>query len=99
MKHVEIAKAWLDGKCVQVKSSDGWVDLAPHQERDKMPDFHDFFPYRIKPEVVKYRRYLHYTGKDGGKTISCASEITAGSAEGWIRFIRWIDTEWQEVEV
>ena len=57
-----------------------------------------YLNYRIKPELVQYRykRYIY---------SNCLFVCTSPSIEGYLResydseCIKWIDTEWQYVEV
>jgi hypothetical protein len=55
--------------------------------------------YRIKPEVIKYRRFIHRIG-NGDITVKVA--MPDWNIKGWETckdFVRWIDNDWQEVEV
>lgn len=56
--------------------------------------------YRVAPkkEVVKYRRFLWRTST--GPEVLCApSSATATCISSQPEFIRWIDDDWQIVEV
>jgi hypothetical protein len=60
----------------------------------------EFYEYRIKPETVKYRRCLERGNPAQPylvNTVHC--QRAAERVELSSYFIRWIDTEWQEVEV
>ena len=59
MKHKEIAKAWLDGKPVQIwwDKESKWKDFAPPENEDYCPAFRDVEKFRIKPTTVKVRIY------------------------------------------
>lgn len=62
----------------------------------------DYFEYKVAPETVKYRRFLAYSlrGKDPQCfTVGFPCDFVAVRAAWGKDFIRWIDTEWQEVEV
>jgi len=42
-RHKEVILAFLEGREVQLKTTEGWIDL-------KYPDFSEHYEYRIKPE-------------------------------------------------
>ena len=97
-KHDEVIRAWLDGKTVQACHTHGWMDIVPIGEYEKMPCFSVLREYRIKPETIKYRKYIYkYLGTLLVGVASMKSHIEA--SQNSPNFIRWIDTEWQEVEV
>lgn len=101
-KHAEVAKAWLEGKHIQVKSvaGDKWLDLEQSYTSHSMPTFHVSNEYRLKPEpvVVKYKRFLWK--KYGDYRIECASpRSNLRSYETSELFGGWIDAEWQEYVV
>lgn len=103
-KWADVIKAWADGKPIQWRAAllpsddDRWGDVT---SSTKLPDFSaKHCEWRIKPETVKYRRYL-------ARVPACVvvaivhQPYTNGTAEkSWgEQFIRWIDDEWQEEEV
>lgn len=98
---IAVMQGFVDGKTIQYSPYDNghWATCAgfPVWEWNKSN-------YRIKPEVVKYRRYLYKD--DLGRPLVYVSncrprDITLQrfSIESSQNFIRWIDTEWQEIEV
>lgn len=95
-KHSELIHAWADGAEIQFKFNGKWLDKA-NDGWDASRE------YRIKPEkkVIRYRRFLH--DDNLGIRVECLPDIqtfsTVDEVEAWPGFIRWIDTEWQEVEV
>lgn len=95
-KHAEVIKAWADGKTVQVLFEGTWVDCNSPDGNDHYP-FHRSREYRIKPEpkVIRYRRYLWKLPK-GEYGVAC-SAFDYPENDG--DFVRWIDTEWQEVTI
>jgi len=69
---------------------------------------HPKYHWRVKPDVnkiVKYKRYLVKYVDDlnevSGYSIQTLTEndIDVTFIENMLSFVRWIDTEWQEVEV
>lgn len=96
---IPLLQAHLEGKTIQVwdRSVLGWRDVqnvsnvAFHLARNS---------YRIKPPTILTKRFL-WKAFGGTVTVSIvdyqAEQVE--SREGWSGFIRWIDTEWQEVEV
>lgn len=107
-KYAEVIKAWADGKMVQFKyvryPEKGWSDWPQHHE--SVPGFCtlDIYEWRIKPQAVRYRRYLANGGHDNGPKVYSLNDYSSNvvlPAEVEVRstFIRWIDTDWQEVEV
>lgn len=97
-KWADVIKAWADGKPIERRfMSDKWREIVGHGT----PPFDDTRnEWRIKPETVKYRRYI-YRGITGPVVMVVHSPYEEGKVESVWRsaFIRWIDTEWQEEEV
>lgn len=73
-------------------------------------DSPDSVEYRIKPDVLKYRRCIRYKAgrRSGGaenmfvdcvESLEDATYIESNHRGHSDRFVRWIDTEWQEVEL
>lgn len=52
MKHIEIAKAWLNGETVQMKVGDYWSDMPDAVSRTSCAAFCDSSTYRIKPKTI-----------------------------------------------
>lgn len=57
---------------------------------------------RVEPNVVRYKRYLIYVLPEIGAMLKTPAVFTQNTfdknPEGYYpNFIRWIDTEWQEV--
>ena len=97
-KHDEVIRAWLDGKTVQACHTHGWMDIVPIGEYEKMPCFSVLREYRIKPETTKYRKYIYnYFGTLSVGLVNEEHQIKA--TQNSTLFIRWLDSEWQEVEV
>lgn len=97
-KWAEVIKAWADGKevqCAYLHEPEEWIS-AP------LPNFHsEHFIWRIKPESLKYRRYL-FRDEDKNpivQVVNYSRDVDTTFFERLSFFIRWIDTEWQEVEV
>ena len=97
--HDAVIRAWLDGKTVQRQHhlSGKWLDIPAHNIC-WVAFFNPEDSYRIKPTVAKYRRYI-YKSEDGYVVAMPAFVDDVSNIEKWPGFIRWIDTEWQEVEV
>lgn len=101
-KYVEVIKAWADGYQIQFRylyRDDEWRDFAMDN-----PGWNNAgIEWRVKPEVIKYRRYITKTFGDGGElfveTLVPHQQIPIEELETRPDFIRWIDTEWQMVEV
>lgn len=94
-KAIAVMQGYVDGKTIQYSHyvNGPWATCAgfPVWEWNKSN-------YRIKPEVVKYRRYLWRDTREQlyAGSANCGSEVGIENYKG---FIRWIDTEWQEIEV
>ena len=56
------------------------------------------FNYRIKPEIYKYKRYV-YTNNNQSTLYLVTEEAVQDNLKVHGEKIRWIDTEWQYVEV
>jgi len=99
-KHDAVIRAWLDGRTVQQQSRDcSWHDVRAVGILSVVPAFSEDESYRIKPEVVKYRRWLRDHGNGVYSIGTVTFESSVSGTEKHHRFVRWIDTEWQEVEV
>ena len=100
-KHDAVVRAWLDGKTVQIynHSRNRWDDLSVCVDSPySMPGFSKAHTYRIKPEVIQYKRWL---GKNLGTkkpfvgiVHPCFSDPSHSEA-----FVRWIDDDWKTVEL
>ncbi len=97
-KHAEVIKAWADGAQIQEKRPcyNLWKDVGIDGAAVLFSNGSD---YRVKPEVVKYRRFLW--GSPHSKQVLTVheEEQKREPRETWVNFVRWIDTDWQEVEV
>ena len=95
-KHADMIIEWAEtGKPVQYKheDSDHWLDCH------RPPEWNEEFQYRFKPEVVKYRAALFSNAAGRYYTYTVEDEKEARDIENQACFVKWIDTEWQEVEV
>lgn len=94
---IAVMQAYVDGKKIQYKKKFHpveWADVvAPHWLFEENN-------YRIKPEVVSYRRFL-YERAAGVYTVGTVTQEQNKNShrEGWAGFIRWIDNDWIEEEV
>jgi len=91
-----VIKAFSEGQQVQFLGSDGqWRDC-------KIACWHWHTNWRIKPNTIKYRRYL-VSATNGKNYVTCMNEENSvefiSQLEDQAYFICWIDTEWQEVEI
>lgn len=96
MRHKEIAKAWLDGKQIQILSSENvWTNLSKVDHFVSLYTFRDDREYRIKPKVkcIRFRNFL-FKIKDSYHISITTSE----GKEKEAHFIKWIG-DWQTVEV
>lgn len=103
-KHAALIKQWADGAIIQVRS----VGKNPHTWSDvpnNQPSWLGDCEYRVKPETIQYKRFLwrstlsHSTPKRVFVLVVTPEEQAREKRETFLGFIRWIDTEWQEVEV
>ena len=105
--HKDLIIAWANGAEIQwfswsnSKQEFTWADCKGS------PEWRGIIKYRIKPKILFCKRYLHLRKGgfyDGFYDVDC---FVTGSKADWETltiergegFIRWIDTEWQEVEV
>lgn len=97
---IAVMQGYVDGKTIQYRYDEKqeWKTLSPFSNWNWLEA-----DYRIKPEVAKYRRYLYKD--DLGRPLVYAltpprdDPRSVGAIENSQYFIRWIDTEWQELEV
>lgn len=90
-----VIQAFAAGKQIQYRASPSgsWSDTPGYTTFNGSGD------YRIKPETVKHRRWLYKTSY-GTAVVSVVHEADdLKRVENYVGFVRWIDTEWQEVEV
>ena len=94
--HADIIHAWADGKQIQYKCTDGWVDTV-------RPAFHMDGEYRVKPtkRAIHYRRYIvkHCETFFTVETITKGTYCIPSSIEALPEFYKWIDNDWQTVEI
>lgn len=57
------------------------------------------YEYRIKPQMLRYKRYITRPFENSPGTRVYVMHEGQPTPEGLERFVRWIDTEWQEVEL
>lgn len=102
-KWADVIKAWADGKNIQFANrfTEGWVDWTEGRP-NMQPQFNQNL-WRVKPDTIKYRRYLYknHAGFFRVETVHYTSDFVEEHPRSiWGEsFIRWIDIEWQEVEV
>ena len=90
-KHADMIIEWAKtGKSVQFYNDNEWEDI------DK-PAWIDTLEYRFKPEVLRYKRYIFNVGRGNELGVIIPSDMPM--QEDNEVFVKWIDTEWQEVEV
>ena len=99
--HDAVIRAWLDGKTIQLWSTkEGkWKDISALKEGWNLY-FSTDGQYRIKPTVIKYRMFL-WKSNSGNRYVTTVTpeEQARKPRDQWAGFVRWIDTDWQEVEV
>lgn len=92
-----ILKAAAEGKTIQWQLRGEWVIDHSLTFSD------DPTQYRIKPEVVRTKRFWWKSAVNPGQPalVRIVDEIDEQQEprESWKGFISWIDTEWQEHEV
>jgi len=95
-KHADLIIEWAETGCpIQFRMNHcKWIDVKPGRN----PDWSEKLEYRKKPQVIKYRRYIkRFEGPEYSISIIEMDDI---NPEKHVRsFYRWIDTEWQEVEI
>ena len=101
--HAELIKLWADGAKIQFRFSscpESWEDVI-------YPCWSDEDIYRLKPrpKTIKYKRYLaheatfFYTIKIVYEGMYFNAPQCHLNAPQCHLFVKWIDTEWQEVEL
>lgn len=99
-KHAALIKQWADGAQIQSKShhTNQWCDVVGN-----CPGWNAENEYRVKPQTIRYKRFLWVSSFAKDKTpkllVVTPEEQQREPREQWASFVRWIDTEWQEVEV
>jgi hypothetical protein len=102
---IAVMQAALDGKPIEHRSLSSTLCLEwcqayqPPFGKAYQPPF-DWMhnEYRVKPEIIKYRRYI-YKKEDGTCRVFCYMPTDTTQPETYKEFVRWIDTTWQEEEV
>lgn len=99
-KLLPIIQAWVAGTPIQYRDKEcgfEWRDTDPFLPAAWYEDVE----YRIKPKTVQYRRYFYKLGNS-----VCVMALpnnphcdTPDVLEKIIYFVKWIDTEWQEIEL
>jgi hypothetical protein len=111
-KHAAVIKAWADGAEIQCKSPKGYeddVNLACGLKSKVLwkwdtiskPSWDVSKEYRVKPEPLKYRLCLcqDSAGKWWIGSFNEGFGQTVAECERGAGFVKWLDTDWQEVEV
>jgi hypothetical protein len=97
-KWASVIRAWADGKAIQftLRESNTWFT----ESTCISPDFNNpHMEWRVKPTPVQYKAFL-WQPKIGDFSVSVVcTESQETSMNSHPQFIRWIDTEWQTVEV
>lgn len=90
---IAVMQAYLDGKQIEILMPNGhWIKFDIPNPTWNWQDS----DYRIKEEVVLYKRYLYKSQMDGKQYVHThhkglpSPEICSG-------FVRWIDNDWQTV--
>ena len=93
-KHADLIIEWAETGCTLQFLTNGcssWQDVCG------TPVWNENIEYRKKPEVVRYKRFVYKTSTGTGVSIdNYGSNV---NTEASPIFVRWIDTEWQEVEI
>lgn len=87
--HDELIRAWLDGRPVQYRQGDLWLDLEPASTVNKLPHFYRDWEYRRKPEVLRLRVWQD----DDGGLHTVTSQRDEFIASGAPTFRQWV-SEW-----
>ena len=97
--HYDTIVAWAEGKTIQVLCTGDryWYDWKLD---DVAPAFCRDIEYRVKPETIRYRTYLHKTINGDLHYVEIVTEADCRmrSPEERPEFVRWLG-DWQEVEV
>ena len=95
---IAVMQGYVEGKTIQYRYDEKqeWKTLSPFPNWNWLEA-----DYRIKPEVVRCRRYLYKDdlGRPLVVTLSDCQTYKPAFIESFQNFIRWVDTEWQEIEV
>lgn len=86
--------AWANGAQIQYKRYNAtvWEDVT-------CPLWMDDYVYRIKPETIKYKRFMYRFGNSHQVTAVTPDRQADDPRETWNSFVKWIDTDWQEIEI
>lgn len=95
-----VIQAFAAGKRIQFQPANmpfSWVDARPDILNFEIGDFN----WRVKPATIKYRRYIQKLGGVAGVFTwnPARSVLSWVEIENAPNFVRWIDTELQEVEI
>ena len=93
---IAVMQGYVDGKTIQYRYDEKqeWKTLSPFPNWNWLEA-----DYRIKPEMVKSRRYLMHSFGNAPCISITSLEERVMDIQKMQAFIRWIDTEWQEVEI
>lgn len=91
--HRDVIIAWANGAQIQRKryNTTTWEDVTYPSWLDQQ--------YRIKPETIKYKRFLCRLGNSHEVVVVTPDRQATDPRQTWGSFVKWIDKDWQEVEV
>lgn len=97
---IKVLQGYAEGKTNQMKHYDNiWIDFT-----GKCPILFNCnpFDYRVKPVVLKYRRYIYsnnYNEYFVGNLNSNTKALLGDNVSSSPNFVRWIDDDWIEQEL
>lgn len=96
-KHQECIDAWNRGEAVEVYVGNEWLEMR--RNKHTVPGWFEDFKYRIKPKTIKTRRWVENLIDSYRVNILNEGEWSLCFIESIGGFVRWVDEEWQEVEI
>lgn len=91
-KAIAVMQAYVDGK--RLKRWGASSVANPSWDWDNNPG-----TYTVVREVIRTKRFLYNSSAGPVVHITTDKSNSQDPREQWANFIRWIDTDWQEVEV
>ncbi len=91
-KHDALIREWMDGRSMQYKDGDIWMDMEQYETCRKMPHWYIDGEYRPKPVTYRYKTYAKADGSL--HVVSSLEEETAVIRAGLAA--KWLD-DWKEV--
>ena len=94
-KYADLIIAWANGAEIQHE----WIGTPGRWNDDKEPIWnHEYYNFRLKPKT-KTIQYMRYLCRENGNLVVRTICQSSHYGETVDYSVKWIDTDWQEIEV